>query len=81
MDQLRAMRVFTRVIDEGSFAGAARAMNLAPAVVTRLVAELEEHLKARLLHRTTRSLTLTEIGEAYLERARRILAEVMARMP
>lgn len=76
MDQLRAMRVFTRVIDEGSFAGAARAMNLAPAVVTRLVAELEEHLKARLLHRTTRSLTLTEIGEAYLERARRILAEV-----
>ncbi len=76
MDQLRAIRVFTKVIDEGSFAGAARALDLAPAVVTRLVAELEEQLGARLLNRTTRSLALTEIGEAYLERARRILAEV-----
>jgi DNA-binding transcriptional LysR family regulator len=76
MDQLRAIRVFTRVIDEGSFAGAARALDLAPAVVTRLVAELEEHLGARLLNRTTRRISLTEIGEAYLERARRILAEV-----
>jgi DNA-binding transcriptional LysR family regulator len=76
MDQLRAIKVFVRVIDEGSFAGAARALDMAPAVVTRLVAELEEHLGSRLLHRTTRRLALTEIGEAYLERARRILAEV-----
>jgi DNA-binding transcriptional LysR family regulator len=76
MDQLRAIRVFTKVVDEGSFAAAARALDLAPAVVTRLVAELEEHLKARLLNRTTRSLALTEVGEAYLEKARRILAEV-----
>jgi len=76
MDQLRAMRTFVRVIDEGSFAGAARAMDLAPAVVTRLVADLEEHLGARLLNRTTRRLALTDIGEAYLERARRILGEV-----
>lgn len=76
MDQLRAIRVFTRVIDEGSFAGAARVLDLAPAVVTRLVAELEDHLGARLLNRTTRRLALTDIGEAYLERARRILAEV-----
>ncbi|MDG0854845.1 LysR family transcriptional regulator [Roseateles puraquae] len=76
MDQLRAIKVFVRVIDEGSFAGAARALDLAPAVVTRLVAELEEHLGARLLNRTTRRLSLTEIGDAYLERARRILADV-----
>ena len=76
MDQLRAMRTFVRVIDEGSFAGAARGMDLAPAVVTRLVADLEEHLGTRLLNRTTRRLALTDIGEAYLERARRILAEV-----
>lgn len=76
MDQLRAIKVFVRVIDEGSFAGAARALDLAPAVVTRLVAELEEHLGARLLNRTTRRLALTEIGDAYLERARRILADV-----
>ena len=76
MDVLRAMRVFTRVVDEGSLAGAARALDLAPAVVTRLVAELEAHLGARLLNRTTRRLTLTDVGEGYLERSRRILAEV-----
>jgi len=76
MDPLKAMRVFTRVVDEGSFANAARSMNLAPAVVTRLVAELEEHLGARLLHRTTRRLSLTDVGEAYLERVRQILADV-----
>ena len=76
MDALRAMRVFARVIDEGSFAGAARALDLAPAVVTRLVAELEEHLGARLMNRTTRRIALTEVGEGYLERARRILADL-----
>jgi DNA-binding transcriptional LysR family regulator len=76
MDQLRAMRVFARVIDEGSFAQAARELDLAPAVVTRLIAELEDHLGARLINRTTRRLALTDIGEAYLERARQILLEV-----
>lgn len=70
------MRVFARVIDEGSFARAARALDLAPAVVTRLIAELEEHLGARLINRTTRRLALTDAGEAYLEHARRILVEV-----
>ena len=76
MDQLRAMRVFARVIDEGSFAGAARALDLAPAVVTRLIAELEEHLGARLIQRTTRSLALSSVGERYLERVRHILADI-----
>ena len=76
LDQLKALRVFVRVIDDGSFAGAARSLDMAPAVITRLVAELEAHLGARLLNRTTRRLSLTDIGEAYLERARRILAEV-----
>ena len=76
MDQLRALRVFVRVIAEGSFAGAARALDLAPAVVTRSVAELEQHLGARLLNRSTRRIALTEIGEAYLARARRILADL-----
>lgn len=76
MDQLRAMRVFAAVIESGSFVGAAQALQLSPAVVTRLVAELEDHLGARLINRTTRRLALTEIGEAYLERARQILTEV-----
>jgi len=76
MDQLRAMRVFTRVIDAGGFAKAANALDIAPAVATRLVAELEEHLGARLINRTTRRLALTDVGEEYLERVRSILSEV-----
>lgn len=76
MDRLHSMRVFTRVIDAGSFAAAARELNLSPAVVTRLVADLEDHLGARLINRTTRSLALTETGGAYLERVRQILGEV-----
>lgn len=76
MDRLHSMRVFSRVIDEGSFAGAARQLNLSAAVVTRLVADLEEHLGARLINRTTRRLALTDTGELYLERVRQILTEV-----
>ena len=70
------MRVFVRVIDEGGFAKAARALDMAPPVVTRVVAELESHLGARLLNRTTRRIALTDIGESYLERARAILIDV-----
>jgi DNA-binding transcriptional LysR family regulator len=76
MDRLTSMRVFTKVIDAGSFAGAARELNLSPAVVTRLVADLEEHLGTRLINRTTRRLALTETGGAYLDRVRQILTEV-----
>ncbi|MEO6595248.1 MAG: LysR family transcriptional regulator [Planctomycetota bacterium] len=76
MDRLQSMRVFARVIDEGSFAGAARALNLSPTVATRLVADLEDHLRARLVNRTTRRLALTDTGESYLERVRHILAEI-----
>ncbi len=76
MDQLRAMRVFSRVIDAGGFAKAALALDIAPAVATRLVAELEEHLGARLVNRTTRRLALTDVGEGYLERVRGILSDV-----
>ena len=76
MDHLKAMRTFVRIIDEESFASAARAMDAAPAAVTRMVSELEAHLGTRLINRTTRRLALTEIGEQYLDRARAILAEV-----
>jgi DNA-binding transcriptional LysR family regulator len=76
MDQLRALRVFAQVIEEGSFAGAARVLDLAPAVVTRAVSDLEDHLGARLLNRTTRKLALTEVGQDYLERAKHVLAEL-----
>jgi DNA-binding transcriptional LysR family regulator len=76
MDRLMSMRVFQRVIDEGGFAAAARALDMSPAVVTRLVADLEDHLGTRLLHRTTRRLSLTEAGESYLGRVRAILQDI-----
>jgi DNA-binding transcriptional LysR family regulator len=73
MDQLRSLRVFIRVVADGSFAAAARSLDMAPSVVTRAVSELEGHLGVRLLQRNTRSLVLTEIGEDYLAHARRVV--------
>lgn len=76
MDRLLSMRVFERVVDEGSFAAAARVLDMSPPVVTRLVADLEEHLGTRLLQRTTRRLSLTEAGHNYLGRVRHILQDI-----
>lgn len=76
MDRLMSMRVFQKVIDEGGFAAAARALDMSPAVVTRLVADLEDHLGTRLLHRTTRRLSLSVAGETYLTRVRSILQDI-----
>lgn len=76
MDQLIAMRVFEKVADEGGFAAAGRVLDMSPPVVTRLIAELEAHLGTRLLQRTTRRVSLTEAGEAYLDRVRKILEDV-----
>jgi len=78
MDRLQSMRTFAKVVDEGSFTGAARRLDLGQAVVTRLVADLEAHLDTRLLNRTTRSLRLTDAGERYLQHCRQILADVDA---
>jgi DNA-binding transcriptional LysR family regulator len=76
MDRLDAMQAFVTVADNKGFAPAARKLGLSPSAVTRLIAALEERLGARLLQRTTRSVTLTDAGTRYLERARRILADV-----
>lgn len=76
MDRLMSMRVFQKVIDEGGFAAAARALAISPAVVTRLVADLEEYLGTRLLHRSTRRLSLSVAGEIYLIRVRAILQDI-----
>ena len=70
------MQAFVAVADLEGFAPAARKLKLSPSAVTRLIAALEERLGARLLQRTTRSVTLTDAGSRYLERARRILADV-----
>lgn len=76
MDRIEAMQAFVAVADLEGFAPAARKLGLSPSAVTRLIAALEERLGARLLQRTTRQVTLTDAGSRYLERARRILADV-----
>jgi DNA-binding transcriptional LysR family regulator len=76
MDRIDAMQAFVAVADLQGFAPAARKLGLSPSGVTRLIAALEDHLGARLLQRTTRSVTLTDVGTRYLERIRRILADV-----
>ena len=76
MDRLVAMEAFVRAADGRSFSQAARQMRLSRSVVSRHIASLEGALGARLLQRTTRTLTLTEAGRLYLERARRVLAEI-----
>lgn len=76
MDHLQSMRVFQCVVDEGGFAAAARTMDLTPAVVTRLIQDLEQSLGVRLLHRTTRKMSLSQAGESYLSRLRLILSEI-----
>src|ERR1700722_4957616 len=76
MDRIDAMQAFVAVADLRGFAPAARKLGVSPSGVTRLVAALEDHLGARLLQRTTRSVTLTDVGARYLERIRRILADI-----
>lgn len=76
MDRLQGMRVFVRVAESGGFAGAARALGMSPAAVTRAVAALETAVGARLFIRTTRSVKLTDAGGRYLEDCRRILSEI-----
>jgi DNA-binding transcriptional LysR family regulator len=70
------MEAFVRVADSRSFSEAARRLRLSKSVVSRQVSALETQLGARLFHRTTRSLSLTEVGQAYYERCARILAEI-----
>jgi DNA-binding transcriptional LysR family regulator len=76
MDRFDSMRAFVAVADAASFAAAARQLGQSPPAITRAVAALEERIGARLLHRTTRSVRLTEAGQRYLGDARRILAEM-----
>jgi len=76
MDRIDAMQAFVAVADLRGFAPAARKLGLSPSGLTRLIAALEDRLGARLLQRTTRSVTLTDVGARYLERVRRILGDV-----
>jgi DNA-binding transcriptional LysR family regulator len=76
MDRIDAMKVFVAALDEGSLAGAARKLGRSPAAVSRAIAFLEARVGAELLHRTTRSIKLSEAGERYLAACRRVLTEL-----
>jgi DNA-binding transcriptional LysR family regulator len=76
MDRLDAMNVFLNVVEAGSLSAAGRRLAMPLATVSRKLSELESHLGARLLTRSTRRLALTDAGEAYLAACRRILDEV-----
>ena len=78
MDKYQEMRVFTAVVDAASFVGAGEALGMSKAAVSRYVSELEQRLGARLMHRTTRKLSLTSEGEMFLARCRDILASIDA---
>ena len=76
MDRFQAMKIFVRVVEAQSFAAAARELGSSPPAVTRAVAFLEEITGARLLTRTTRSVTLTEPGANYYDDCKRLLADL-----
>ena len=76
MDELSNLRMFVRVVEEGSFSAAARSLGIVPSSVSRQVSQLEGELGARLFHRTTRKQSLTETGEIYFQHAYRIVADL-----
>ncbi len=76
MDRITSMTTFATVVTSGSFAAAAQRLNMSPAAVSTHVRSLEERLGARLLNRTTRKLSLTEVGQEYYESCAQILAQI-----
>jgi len=76
MDRIVAMNAFVRVVEAGTFTKAAETLDMPNATLTRLIQSLEHDLKVRLLHRTTRSLTVTPEGATYYERVVRLLADL-----
>lgn len=76
MDRLDAMRAFISVVSEGSFTRAAERLEMSPQLVSKYVAQLENHLGVRLLNRTTRKLHLTEAGRRYHPRAQQLLVDL-----
>lgn len=76
MDVLNAMQVYVAVVETGSLVGASEVTGTSAAAISRQIAALEQHLGARLLNRTTRRLSMTNVGEEFLARAKTILADV-----
>ncbi|MQQ99719.1 LysR family transcriptional regulator [Glaciimonas soli] len=78
MDKLNSMQIFVRVVEKGGFSAAAEVSGISPTMVGKHVRQLEEELGVRLLNRTTRRQSLTEIGQHYFERCKQALLEIEA---
>lgn len=76
MDKLRAIQLFVRLADLGSFTRVAEHMNVSKSMISKEISRLEDSIGARLLHRSTRNVRLTDVGEGYLIRAREILEKI-----
>ncbi|QKK33795.1 LysR family transcriptional regulator (plasmid) [Rhizobium indicum] len=76
MDRIDAMKVFVTAVEEGSLAGAARRLKRSPTAISRALGLLEQHVGVELLHRSTRSLKLSEAGQRYVEACRRVLVDL-----
>ena len=76
MDRLTSLTAFVRVVDSGGFSAAARRLEMSTTMVSNHVQSLEDRLGARLLQRTTRKVSLTEVGKAYYDRCVQILADI-----
>jgi DNA-binding transcriptional LysR family regulator len=76
MDKFESIRAFTQVVEAGGFAAAARQMGVSRSAVNKLVINLEQDLQTQLLHRTTRTVTLTDAGRAFYQRCTGILADL-----
>lgn len=76
MDKILSMRIFSRVVETGSFSAVAEHMSCSTGSVSRAVSSLEDQLQARLLQRTTRKVSLTEPGERYYQKCKKILADL-----
>jgi DNA-binding transcriptional LysR family regulator len=80
MDKLRAMRLFVRLADLGSFTRVAEHTNTSKSMISREISRLEDALGVRLLHRSTRNVQLTHVGQGYLQQVREILEKINATM-
>src|SRR6202522_4145915 len=76
MDRLTSLTAFVRVVDSGGFSAAGRRLNMSTAMISNHVHALEERLGVRLLNRTTRKVSLTEVGKAYYDRCTQILTDI-----
>jgi DNA-binding transcriptional LysR family regulator len=76
MDRLTSLTAFVRVVDSGGFSAAGRKLNMSTTMVSNHVQALEERLGVRLLNRTTRKVSLTEVGQAYYDRCTQILSDI-----